>query len=151
LNPKLKAILALALLLAVGAPAWAASPSGLPAAAQADMSGKDACVRIRDALRQLAEAERQQALALDLFSKGDSEPDVETRLSILLAKSSQLSHLLRAVRAGPVAGQPPVARCLKLGDKALFEAERLSSQVEQVLFDRGFRPQMSRRSGSNGL
>lgn len=101
------------------------------------MNAEEACATIRRALNDLAEAEHAQAFALDLVPAQDgSTAMIETRLSALLDRTSQLREALRNVRRGAVARDPSVEQCAKIGLRALVEAEKLTTSVEEVLYGR---------------
>lgn len=105
----------------------------------------DGCGEIHSALQRLAQAERAQAFALQLFVRGQESsgrrPDSEAALGVekalqqLLDGSSALRSILKRISRGPAAREAAVAGCLKLGYRSLFEAERLISDVERVLFE----------------
>jgi hypothetical protein len=94
-----------------------------------------ACTEIKDALHALASAEHDEALALDLASGGGhSSAIVAARLSVLLDRTQDLRATLRNVRRSAVARDPTVDQCTRMGFRALVISERLSSDVESVLF-----------------
>ena len=97
-----------------------------------------ACTEIKTALHQLADSEHAESLALDLASSGgNSTAIVEARLSVLLDRTQDLRVVLRRVRQSPVARDPMVDQCTRMGFRALVISEKLSSDVESVLFGRG--------------
>ena len=99
------------------------------------ISSEQACAMIRAALRDLAKAEREQAFALDLDPGGrGNSPMVETQLALLLERSSRLREVLRTVRQSAAPADPRVEQCSKMGFRALVEAERLTTSVEEVLY-----------------
>jgi hypothetical protein len=64
---------------------------------------------------------------------------VEGGLAVVLERTSTLRALLREVRLKPVAAQPEIATCVTQGYRALYEAERLSSDLEGVVMElRGY-------------
>lgn len=138
----------MAVLLAGGSPAWARPPAIAPA---------DACPEISRAVGSLAAAEHQQAFALDLYSKADGGagphrgalPAVEVRLAAMLERIGDLRGTLEQVRSAPGAlGNSTVEQCLEVGESALRQAERVSSEVERVVIEaRGDQPD-SATSGS---
>lgn len=90
---------------------------------------------IRAALRRLAHSEHEQAFALDLSAgEGGSTPMVATQLAKLLEQSAALRDTLRTVREHTRAGDPRVEECIAMGVKALAQAERLTTTVEEVLY-----------------
>jgi hypothetical protein len=127
--------------LAVAAVAWAETGVVAPS---------EACPEISRAVDGLAKAEHQQAFALDLYSKSDAGPGphrgalpaVEARLAEMLARIDDLRTTLRRVRAAPGApGNPAVRECIEVGESALRQGERVSSEVERVVVDaRGYPP-----------
>ena len=110
----------------------------------------DACPEISRAVDRLAQAEHQQAFALDLYSKSDAGPgphrgalpSVEAQLAEMLARLDDLRATLQRVRAAPgAAANPTVRECLEVGESALKQGERVSSEVERVVMDaRGYPP-----------
>jgi hypothetical protein len=112
-----------------------------PAAALAETSvaDNDDCARIQNAVTSLAQAERREAENLHLLAHGAALPIVEGGLEKVLERTSALRGLLREVRLKPVAAQPEVANCVTQGYRALYEAERLSSDLEGVVMElRGY-------------
>ncbi len=85
-------------------------------------------------MRALAKAERAQALALDLAAGGGATAMVESRLSELLDRTNDLRTVLRRVRLSTAAGDPYAEQCVASGFRSLVDAEKLSSDVEEVLF-----------------
>jgi hypothetical protein len=77
-------------------------------------------------------------LALDLASNGgNSAAIVEARLSVLIDRTNDLRGALRRVRQSTVARDPMVEQCTRMGFRALVISEKLSSDVETVLFGFG--------------
>jgi len=94
-----------------------------------------ACTEIKTALHALADSEHAESLALDLASgAGNSNAIVEARLSVLLDRTNVLRVTLRRVRQSAVARDPMVDQCTRMGFRALVISEKLSSDVESVLF-----------------
>jgi hypothetical protein len=94
-----------------------------------------ACSEIKTALRSLGNAEHDEALALDLASSGgNSTAIVAARLSVLLDRTQDLRVALKHVRQSEVARDPMVDQCTRMGFRALVMSEKLSSDVETVLF-----------------
>jgi hypothetical protein len=94
-----------------------------------------ACNEIKTALHALAESEHAESLALDLASGGgNSTAIVMARLSVLLDRTQDLRVTLRHVRQSPAARDPMVDQCTRMGFRALVISEKLSSDVESVLF-----------------
>ena len=56
------------------------------------------------------------------------------RLSVLLDRTQDLRVTLRHVRQSAVARDPMVDQCTRMGFRALVISEKLSSDVESVLF-----------------
>ena len=95
-----------------------------------------ACGEIKTALHALADAEHDESFALDLAAGGgNSTAIVEARLSVLLDRTNDLRVTLRRVRQSAVARDPMVDQCTRMGFRALVISEKLSSDVETVLFD----------------
>ena len=106
---------------------------------ESDYNALAACRDIKAALRTLGDAEHDEAFALDLASEGGgsgSAAMVEARLSKLLERSQDLRMTLRRARLSPSARDPMAEQCIKSGFRALATAEKLSSDVETVLFAR---------------
>ena len=94
-----------------------------------------ACTEIKTALHRLADAEHDESLALDLASSGgNSTAVVLARLSVLLERTQDLRVTLRRVRQSAVARDPMVDQCTRMGFRALVISEKLTSDVEGVLF-----------------
>lgn len=127
----------LAVLLAVAifaAPAESrAAPTALPAA---DNNSEAACSEIHAALRALSDAEHQEAFALDLAAGGAASPAVivAAHLADLLERSQDLRAALNRARRGARAHDAALEECIRAGFRALSTAEKLSSEVEEVLF-----------------
>jgi hypothetical protein len=96
---------------------------------------EDACGEIKTALHALADSEHDESLALDLASNGgNSLAIVEARLSTLLDRTQDLRVALRRVRQSKVARDAMVDQCTRMGFRALVVSEKLSSDVETVVF-----------------
>ena len=94
-----------------------------------------ACTEIKSALHALADSEHAESLALDLAAGGgNSTAIVAARLSTLLDRTQDLRVTLRRVRQSAVARDPMVDQCTRMGFRALVISEKLSSDVEGVLF-----------------
>ncbi len=119
-----------------GASSPAANDSLAPSASGVTkLSSDQACAMIRRSLHELAKAERQQAFALDLDPDGRGDTAmVQAQLAILLERSDQLRDALRIVHQSGVAGDENVERCSAMGLRALVEAQRLTTTVEEVLY-----------------
>jgi hypothetical protein len=111
-----------------------------PTALAADLSpgpendADAACTEIKTALQALADSEHAESFALDLAASGGNLPIVEARLSVLLDRTNDLRVTLRRVRQSAVARDPMVDQCTRMGFRALVISERLSSDVESMLF-----------------
>src|SRR5208282_5370167 len=125
------------MLLAIAAVLFATLQTTLAAdlSAASDDGPEAACAEIKTALHALASAEHDQALALDLASSGgNSTAIVEARLSVLLDRAQDLRAALKHVRQSAAARDPMVDQCTRMGLRALVMSEKLSSDVETVLF-----------------
>ncbi len=97
-----------------------------------------ACTEIKNALHALADAEHDESLALDLATGGgNSAAIVEARLSVLLDRTQDLRIALKHARQSAAARDPMVDQCTRMGFRALVISEKLSSDVETVLFAGG--------------
>jgi hypothetical protein len=93
------------------------------------------CTEIKNALHALGDSEHDESLALSLASNGgNSSAIVEARLSVLLDRTQDLRAALQHARQSPVARDPQVEQCMQMGYRALVVSEKLSSDVETVLF-----------------
>ncbi len=97
-----------------------------------------ACTAIKSGLRQLADAERSEALALDLTTDATTAAMAEVRLGVLIERSQQLRATLAAVRMSSVAHDSEVEQCVAMGFHSLASAEKLSSDVEEILYGGGY-------------
>lgn len=96
-----------------------------------------ACAQIREAVRKVAAAERNQALALHLMADGKPTPMVQTRLTELQAQIGDLREVLRNVRHGASRRNPDVSECLDMGFRSLSDAESVSRQIQDIVMGEG--------------
>ncbi len=101
-------------------------------------SPEKACTAIKSGLRELADAERSEALALDLTTDATTAAMAEVRLNALIDRSQQLRATLTAVRMSSVAHDNEVEQCVAMGFHSLASAEKLSSDVEEILYTGGY-------------
>ena len=127
---KFVTILLAALIVAI--PLAADLGAGQPPQPEASASGS--CAEIRQSLTRLGQAERDQALALQIFSGGGQLSMVELRYQHLQQAGGDLREILRRVRASSLGVDPSVSECLKLGYQSLFASEKVGTEVEQILF-----------------
>lgn len=106
-------------------------------AAQSELTGDEACAEVRGEIARLAKAERAQADALQLARNGDDFAPVANQLHQVLERSAELRTTLRNLGKSKLTHDAAVANCLKLGNQTLVEAEKLTTEVEQILLDRG--------------
>jgi hypothetical protein len=118
------------MMLAISLPARAADSSSYSA-----YDPEGACREIKASLNALANAEHRQGLALDLASEGASTAIVAARLSDLLDRSQDLRTVLRRARQSPFARDSMVDQCTRMGFRALVISEKLTSDVEAMLYD----------------
>ena len=111
--------------LANAAPARGASPSPLPP----DV----ACSQVRESVRNVAKAERNQALALHLMADGKPTPMVQARLTELQAQVDDLRAVLRRVRNGASRHGADVSECLEMGYRSLSDAESVTRQIQDIV------------------
>ena len=103
----------------------------------ADETAEEGCASIRHALSRLADAERSQAFALNLASApGSSTAPVEARLATLLDRTRTLRETLNRVHKNAPAHDTRIEQCSNMGSRALDEAEKLTSTVEELLRSR---------------
>jgi hypothetical protein len=121
--------------LALAILAIVACPSAM--ATQSELAAEDACAEVRLGITQLAKAERAQADALQLARNGGDFAPVASQLHQVLERSADLRITLRNFGQGKLAHDAAVANCLKLGNQILREAEKLTTEVEQILLDMG--------------
>jgi len=100
---------------------------------QLGTSAGNSCSRIRQALARLGQAERDQAFALQIFSGGGQLSMVELRYQRMQQADGDLREVLRRVRASSLGRDPSVSECLRLGYQSLFAAEKVCTEVEQIL------------------
>jgi hypothetical protein len=131
------AAVALACVLTL-APRLARADDALPEAGampqESQLTPETACAAIHRALTQLAKAERDQAFALDLDAGGGATTMVEARLATVLDRTNTLRAALRVVRQSTVARDPRSEQCMRMGFHALVQAEKLTTNVEEVLY-----------------
>lgn len=96
-------------------------------------SPENACGAIKSAMSALADSERAEALGLNLTTNSATAAIVEVRLNDLIERSDQLRSALRAVRMSSVSRDSEVQECIAMGDRTLESAEKLSSDVEEIL------------------
>ncbi len=124
-RPVLTTVAAIVLIASAASAAIGADKSGL--------SPENACTEIRSGVSELARAERAQADALQLAGHGADMAPVATQLHRLLGKVADLRATLHKISQSRLTHDPDVANCLKLGYRALYEAEKLTTEVEQIL------------------
>jgi hypothetical protein len=95
---------------------------------------ESACTEIKTSLHALADSEHNESLALALSGGGNSTAIVEARLSVLLDRTQDLRVALKHARQSADARDPMVDQCTRMGFRALVISEKLSSDVESVLF-----------------
>ena len=108
-----------------GRPTRAASPAPIPP--------EVACTTIRDSVRKVAKAERDQALALHLMADGKPTPMVQARLTQLQAQMDDLRAVLRRVRDGASRHNADVSKCLDMGFRSLNDAESVTRQIQDIV------------------
>ncbi|MGB8681528.1 MAG: hypothetical protein WCD12_01465 [Candidatus Binatus sp.] len=99
-----------------------------------DNDAESACTEIKNALHALGDSEHNESLALALSGGGNSTAIVEARLSVLLDRTQDLRVALKHARASADSRDPMVDQCMRMGYRALVISEKLSSDVESVLF-----------------
>lgn len=104
---------------------------------QSELSPETACTEIRAGVTRLARAEHAQADALQLAGHGGDLAPVASQLHLLLAQVADLRATLRKVSQSRLTRDPAVANCLKLGYRALYDGEKLTTEVEQILLEVG--------------
>ncbi|HUA35462.1 MAG TPA: hypothetical protein VMA09_17770 [Candidatus Binataceae bacterium] len=97
-------------------------------------SAENACTAIKSAVGVLAEAERAEALGLNLTTEKATPAVVEVRLNDLIERSDQLAATLRAVRMSSMASDSQVQDCIAMGERTLASAQKLCSDVEEILY-----------------
>jgi hypothetical protein len=119
-------LVAIAIFALLDAPlARAAGPSTLPP--------EVACTEIRDSVRKVAKAERDQALALHLMADGKPTPMVQARLTELQAQTEGLRGVLRRVRNGASHHNSDASECLEMGFRSLSDAESVTRQIQDIV------------------
>jgi len=93
-----------------------------------------ACTEIKTSLHALAASEHNESLALALSGGGNSTAIVEARLSVLLDRTQDLRAMLARMRQSAIARDPAAQECIQMGFHALVISEKLSSDVETVLY-----------------
>jgi hypothetical protein len=121
------ALAAACLMLAIAA-------ARLFAGEQDSYTAQNACDAIKSAVGVLADAERAEALGLNLTTEKATPAVVEVRLNDLIERSDQLSATIRAVRMSSVAHDSEVGDCLAMGERTLASAQKLCSDVEEILY-----------------
>ena len=101
---------------------------------QPKYSPENACGAIKSAVGVLADAERAEALGLNLTTEKATPAVVEVRLNDLIERSDQLAATLRAVRMSSVAKDSQVQDCIAMGERTLASAQKLCSDVEEILY-----------------
>lgn len=104
---------------------------------QSELSGEDACAQVRLDIARLAKAERAQADALQLARNGNDFAPVAGQLHQVLERSADLRTTLRSLSESKLRHDAAVVNCLKVGNQILVEAEKLTTEVEQILLDMG--------------
>ena len=107
--------------------------AGARAAGSGPIPPDSACTIIRDSVRKVAKAERDQALALHLMADGKPTPMVQARLTELQAQIGDLREVLRRVRKGTSRHNSDVAECLEMGFRSLNDAESVTRQIQDVV------------------
>ncbi len=122
------------LLALLAAPGYSAERPDTPVSPE---TAEEACAAIRTALNELAKAERAQAFALSLGSTRESSTTlIEARLAAVLDRTRRLRNVLRQVRDKASRRDSRIEQCTKMGYHALVEAEKLTTNVEELLRNR---------------
>ena len=103
----------------------------------APLAPEAACTEIRESVRHVAKAERDQALALHLMADGKPTPVVQTRLAELEAQLGELREVLRNVRHRAPRHNPDVVECLDMGFKSLSDGENVTRQIQDIVLGEG--------------
>ena len=90
-----------------------------------------ACRQIRESVRKVAKAERDEALALHMMTPGKPTPMAQARLTELQADLGDLREILRRTRNGAVSNE--ASDCVDMGSKSLADGERLSKQIQDAM------------------
>jgi len=122
------ALIAMLLIVVIAGASGAAIAAG-----QSDPSPESACSEIRSGVSRMARAERAQADALQLAGQAGNFAPVASQLNDLLARVAALRDTLHKVSQSRLTHEADVANCLKLGYQALYEAQKLTTEVEQIL------------------
>jgi hypothetical protein len=88
-------------------------------------------------VRQVAKAERNQALALHLMADGKPTPIVQARLTELQAQIGDLREVLRRVRNSASRRNSEVSECLEMGFQSMTDAENVSRQIQDIVMGEG--------------
>ena len=124
------------MLLAIGVALFAAFQTARAAdSSPGPENGADAaCTEIKSALHALGDAEHDESFALDLVGGANSTAIVEARLSVLIDRTQDLRAMLARMRQSAIARDPAAQECIQMGFHALVISEKLSSDVETVLY-----------------
>jgi hypothetical protein len=114
--------------------AWRQPTLAVDVSPGSDNDAESACTEIKNALHALGDSEHNESLALALSGGGNSTAIVEARLSVLLDRTQDLRVALKHARASADSRDPMVDQCMRMGYRALVISEKLSSDVESVLF-----------------
>ena len=93
------------------------------------------CNQIRESVHRVAKVERDEALALHLMADGKPTPMVQTRLTELQARIGELRETLKQARRAP--HDSNLSDCIEMGWQSLADAEKLSSQIQEIVMDEG--------------
>jgi hypothetical protein len=96
-----------------------------------------ACAQIRDAVRKVATAERNQALALHLMADGKPTPMVQTRLTELQEQIGDLREILHHARNAASRHNSDISDCISMGFQSLTDAESVSRQIQDIVMSDG--------------
>lgn len=106
-------------------------------AGESKLAPEIACTQVRSSIAKLAQAEREQGLALHLMANGKPTPMVATRFTELQASIADLRRVLRQVRDSAPTDDQYVSQCIELGFRSLSDAESLSSQIQDLVTSEG--------------
>jgi hypothetical protein len=95
------------------------------------------CTQIRESVHKVAQVERDEALALHLMPDGRVTPMVQTRLTQLQARIGELREALRQARRQAAPHDSNLSDCIEMGSQSLADAEKLSSQIQEIVMDEG--------------
>jgi hypothetical protein len=90
-----------------------------------------ACRQIRESVRKVAKAERDEAFALHMMTPGKPTPMAQARLTELQAELGNLREILRRTRNG--AASHEASDCVDMGSQSLADGERLSKQIQDTM------------------